>query len=82
MFAEIKEKYGGVDVCINNAGLAHLAPLLEGKTEDWKHMFEVSSLAQRFSNKIFDWPIFSKAGGLYGEKRYIKAVVLLLYNLY
>ena len=23
MFAEIKEKFGGVDVCANNAGLSH-----------------------------------------------------------
>ena len=42
MFAEIKEKYGGVDVCINNAGLAHPATLLEGQTEDWRNMFDVS----------------------------------------
>ena len=42
MFAEIKEKYGGVDVCINNAGLAHPSNLLEGETEDWRHMLDVS----------------------------------------
>ena len=44
MFAEIKEKYGGVDVCINNAGLAHPSTLLEGKTEDWRHMINVRLL--------------------------------------
>ena len=42
MFAEIKEKYGGVDVCVNNAGLAHPSNLLEGETEDWRHMLDVS----------------------------------------
>ena len=41
MFAEIKEKHGGVDVCVNNAGLAHPATLLEGQTSQWKHMFDV-----------------------------------------
>ncbi|XP_072045549.1 dehydrogenase/reductase SDR family member 11-like [Amphiura filiformis] len=45
MFAEIKEKYGGVDVCVNNAGLAHPATLLEGKTEQWRNMFDVNVLA-------------------------------------
>jgi len=41
MFAAIKEQYGGVDVCINNAGLTHNAPLLSGSTDEWRHMFEV-----------------------------------------
>ena len=42
MFAKIKEQHGTVHVCINNAGLSHDAPLLTGKTEDWKNMFDVS----------------------------------------
>ncbi len=41
MFAEINEKYGGADVCVNNAGLAINAPLLSGKTEDWGVMMDV-----------------------------------------
>ena len=36
-----REKYGGVDVCVNNAGLAHEAPLLSGSTDDWRDMIEV-----------------------------------------
>ncbi|XP_052257591.1 dehydrogenase/reductase SDR family member 11-like isoform X2 [Dreissena polymorpha] len=42
MFSEIKNKYGGVDVCVNNAGLSHNAPLLSGETEQWRNMFEVN----------------------------------------
>ena len=38
------EVFGSVEVCINNAGLAHNAPLLSGSTENWKDMLEVSSL--------------------------------------
>ncbi|TWW76999.1 dehydrogenase/reductase SDR family member 11-like [Takifugu flavidus] len=45
MFAAIKAEYGGVDVCINNAGLAHSEPLLNGKTSGWKNMFDVNVLA-------------------------------------
>jgi len=44
MFAKIKKELGGVDVCVNNAGLSHNAPLLTGKTEDWKNMLEVNIL--------------------------------------
>ncbi|XP_013763689.1 dehydrogenase/reductase SDR family member 11-like, partial [Pundamilia nyererei] len=39
MFAAIKEQHKGLDVCINNAGLAH--PIaLNGKTSGWKNMID------------------------------------------
>lgn len=41
MFAAIKEQHSGVDVCINNAGLAHPESLLNGKTSGWKNMLDV-----------------------------------------
>lgn len=41
LFDELKAKFGGVDVCINNAGLAHDAPLLTGATHEWRDMMEV-----------------------------------------
>ena len=41
VFERIKKDVGGVDVCINNAGIASDAPLLSGRTEDWRQMFEV-----------------------------------------
>lgn len=41
MFAVAKAQFGGVDVCVNNAGLAHEAPLLSGATDDWRNMLEV-----------------------------------------
>ena len=47
MFAEINEKYGGADVCINNAGLGEDAPLLSGKTDDWKLMMDVRNKIHR-----------------------------------
>ncbi|KAM8905469.1 dehydrogenase/reductase SDR family member 11-like [Spinachia spinachia] len=45
MFAAIKEQHKGVDVCINNAGLAHPESLLNGKTIGWKNMLNVNVLA-------------------------------------
>ncbi|XP_077996214.1 dehydrogenase/reductase SDR family member 11-like [Glandiceps talaboti] len=45
MFEEIKKNDGGVDVCINNAGLSHATTLLDGKTEDWREMLDVNVLA-------------------------------------
>ncbi|XP_013855799.1 dehydrogenase/reductase SDR family member 11 [Austrofundulus limnaeus] len=45
MFASIKAQHKGVDVCINNAGLAHPDPLLSGKTSGWKNMLDVNVLA-------------------------------------
>ena len=45
MFATIREKWGGVDVLINNAGLGHQAPLLSGDPEHWREMLDVNVLA-------------------------------------
>ena len=41
MMSAIKSQFGGADICINNAGLAHNAPLLSGSTEMWREMLEV-----------------------------------------
>lgn len=43
-FQKARDEFGGVDVCINNAGLAHNAPLLSGATSDWKNMLDVNVL--------------------------------------
>lgn len=44
-FGEVRERWGGVDVLINNAGLGHVAPLAGGATELWREMLEVNVLA-------------------------------------
>uniref|UniRef100_A0A3Q3GVJ2 Dehydrogenase/reductase SDR family member 11 n=1 Tax=Labrus bergylta TaxID=56723 RepID=A0A3Q3GVJ2_9LABR len=44
MFSAIKSQHKGVDVCINNAGVAHPDPLLTGKTSGWKNMLDVNVL--------------------------------------
>ncbi|XP_063060174.1 dehydrogenase/reductase SDR family member 11a [Engraulis encrasicolus] len=45
MFSAIRMLHHGVDVCINNAGLAHCEPLLCGRTEAWRNMIDVNVLA-------------------------------------
>lgn len=44
MFSAIKAQHKGVDVCINNAGLAHPDSLLSGATSSWKNMLDVRDL--------------------------------------
>jgi NADP-dependent 3-hydroxy acid dehydrogenase YdfG len=36
------EKFGKIDILINNAGLGYIAPLKDGKLEDWHRMFDVN----------------------------------------
>ncbi|KAK0144770.1 Dehydrogenase/reductase SDR family member 11 [Merluccius polli] len=45
MFSAIKAQHGGVDVCVNNAGLAHPDSLLNGKTSSWRNMLQVNVIA-------------------------------------
>ncbi|XP_051963146.1 dehydrogenase/reductase SDR family member 11-like [Xyrauchen texanus] len=42
MFASIKVQHQGIDVCINNAGLALPEPILSGKTSGWRTMMDVN----------------------------------------
>jgi NADP-dependent 3-hydroxy acid dehydrogenase YdfG len=36
------EQMGGVDILINNAGLMPLAPMLEGRVDEWERMIDVN----------------------------------------
>jgi NADP-dependent 3-hydroxy acid dehydrogenase YdfG len=44
-FEVVRQRWGGVDVLINNAGLGHKQSLLAGDTEAWREMLEVNVLA-------------------------------------
>ncbi len=45
LFATVRERWGGVDVLVNAAGLGHEAPLTSGSTQHWREMLEVNVLA-------------------------------------
>jgi NADP-dependent 3-hydroxy acid dehydrogenase YdfG len=45
VFGAIRQKWGGVDILINNAGLGKKSPLMTGDTEAWREMLEVNVLA-------------------------------------
>lgn len=44
VFNLIRAKFGRLDICINNAGLAKTSPLTTGDTDDWRLMLEVNVL--------------------------------------
>lgn len=44
-FAAVRERFGGVELLVNNAGLGREAPLVGGATEDWRELLEVNVLA-------------------------------------
>src|SRR5438477_9620088 len=44
LVAVAREKFGGVDVLVNNAGLGRAAPLSSSPTEPWREMLEVNVL--------------------------------------
>jgi 17beta-estradiol 17-dehydrogenase / 3beta-hydroxysteroid 3-dehydrogenase len=45
MFAAVRAKWGGVDVLVNNAGLGHHAPLMDGDTAAWRETLELNVIA-------------------------------------
>ncbi|MDO5041430.1 MAG: 3-oxoacyl-ACP reductase FabG [Peptoniphilus sp.] len=42
MFAEIKSKFGGVDILINNAGISHSAQFQDLSPEKWDEIFSIN----------------------------------------
>ena len=45
VFESIRQRWGGVDILVNSAGLGRVAPLADGPMEAWREMLEVNVLA-------------------------------------
>ncbi|XP_019855960.1 PREDICTED: dehydrogenase/reductase SDR family member 11-like isoform X4 [Amphimedon queenslandica] len=57
VFSYAKDQFGGIDVCVNNAGLSHSSSLLTGDTKEWRNMLDVMILApciitREFMNQV------------------------------
>ena len=52
LFSTISEQFGGIDVCINNAGLFFAGSLLDGDVEKWRTMLNVNVLAAAHCAKL------------------------------
>ena len=73
MFEKIRDTWGGVDVCVNNAGILKIsnAPLATGSTEEWRKMMDVSH-----TNVFFDQLFASGTGHVLTKKR------IILFNMH
>ncbi|KAB7503568.1 putative oxidoreductase [Armadillidium nasatum] len=53
LFDKIKETFGGVDVCVNNAGtLGYVLDLLKGTPEEWRQISNVNVIALCLCSKL------------------------------
>ncbi|XP_780227.1 dehydrogenase/reductase SDR family member 11 [Strongylocentrotus purpuratus] len=52
MFEKIKTHHGGVDVCINNAGMAYPSSLLDGTPEEWQKSLDLNVIALCLCTKL------------------------------
>ncbi|OYX65132.1 MAG: hypothetical protein B7Y88_10730 [Sphingomonadales bacterium 32-64-17] len=61
LFAQAVEKFGAVDVLINNAGIAENTPVQETSLEQWMQVIN-TNLTSAFLCAKHAWPIFLKGG--------------------
>ncbi|KAB7508038.1 Dehydrogenase/reductase SDR family member 11 [Armadillidium nasatum] len=52
LFREIKGKFGGVDICVNNAGISYDKTLLDGSVAEWRNMTDVNIIAPCICSKL------------------------------
>ena len=46
MFDVINKDWGGLDICVNNAGMAYDDTILDGNPERWRTIYNVSNRIQ------------------------------------
>ena len=61
LFTSAVERFGSVDVLINNAGIAENTPVAETSLEHWRKVID-TNLTSALLGAKHAWPIFLKAG--------------------
>ena len=58
LFAELKQRFGTLDILVNNAARVHRVPAIDTTVEDWKHVMDVNLTAPFLCSceavKLFD----------------------------
>lgn len=62
LVAQALERYGRVDILINNAGVQHVAPIAEFPEEQWAAMLQLMLVAPFVLTKSV-WPLMVEQGG-------------------
>lgn len=63
LFSEIKTKFGGVDVVINNAGISHIGLLSDMTVEEWHQIMDVNLSSVFYTSKLAIPHMVSKQKG-------------------
>jgi NAD(P)-dependent dehydrogenase (short-subunit alcohol dehydrogenase family) len=62
LFSTTLEKFGRIDVLVNNAGLAPIRSITEMSVDEWHAVLD-TNLSAAFYTTRAAWPIFEKQGG-------------------
>lgn len=52
MYNRVTAEVGAVHICVNNAGMSHFVPLLQGTPEQWRQMLDVNVIAVCLLTKL------------------------------
>ena len=51
LFSDIKDKFGGVDILINNAGISHIGLLSDMEPSEWKNLIDINLSSVFYTSK-------------------------------
>jgi NAD(P)-dependent dehydrogenase (short-subunit alcohol dehydrogenase family) len=62
-FGEVAEAYDGIDFLVNNAGVRHVAPIVEETLDAWRHTLEVNLTGTFICSRAAVAPMLARGGG-------------------